>query len=55
MTNKERKAKIEALNEAAEHLGHQGWSEDEEELKQGRVVAEELRRRIDRLMQEVSK
>lgn len=50
MTDKEREAKIEALNEAAEHLEHQGWSEDAEELKQGLIVAQELRRRIDGLV-----
>jgi hypothetical protein len=50
MTQKQREAKIEALEEAAQHLEHQGWSDNKEELKQGRLLALELRRRIDRLM-----
>lgn len=49
MNDKEREAKIAALDEAAEHLIHGGWSEDEEELRQGRLVAAELQRRADRL------
>lgn len=50
MTDKEREAKIEALNEAAEHLEHRNWSDDKTELEQGLIVAQELRRRIDRLL-----
>lgn len=49
MTNPQRDAKIEALDEAAQHLEHQGWSDNEEELRQGRILAAELRRRIDQL------
>jgi hypothetical protein len=49
MTSKERDAKVEALNEAAEHL-EMNWSDDAEERRQGRIVAAELRRRVDRLM-----
>lgn len=49
MTEKQRNAKIEALNEAADHLSL-NWTDDQEERKQGLIVAAELRRRINRLM-----
>lgn len=49
MTDAQRKAKIEALLEAADHLEVGHWTEDAEERKQGEAVAAELRRRADRL------
>lgn len=48
MTKREREAKIEALLEAADHL-EQDWTEDAEERRQGKIVAAELLRRVDRL------
>lgn len=54
MTDKEREAKIAALEEAADHL-EQAWTDDSEERRQGKIVSAELRRRIDRLAWEVKK
>lgn len=48
MNEKQRAAKIEALIEAAEHL-ELDWTDDAEERRQGKVVAAELLRRVDRL------
>lgn len=54
LTAQEREARIEALNEAASHLEHHGWSDDSEELKQGDEIAAQLRRQIDRLVESAS-
>ena len=39
--------KISALDEAAEHLELGGWSEDQEELRQGLLVAKKLRKEAE--------
>jgi hypothetical protein len=55
MTNEQRKARIEALEEAALHLGDMDWTEDREEWAQGRVLAERWRREAVRLQRTVSR
>ena len=46
MTAKQWEARAEALRECAEHLD-QCWTEDKDEREQGRIVADELRKRAD--------
>lgn len=48
MKPEQRKARVEALHEAADHMDSD-WTDDAEEIKQGFAVAEMLRRWADRL------
>lgn len=50
LTSQELIARYEACEEAASHLENVGWSDDSNELKQGLVVAADLRRRSVRLL-----
>ena len=51
LTDVQRDARIEALNEAAEHLDLRAWTDDEEEKRQGRFISAQLRRQMTRLAQ----
>lgn len=48
LTSEQREARIIALEEAADHLD-QSWTDDPVEREQGNVIAQQLRRRAERI------
>ena len=48
LTEREREARIVALEEAADHLD-QSWTDDAIERAQGEIIAAQLRRRAERI------